>query len=113
MPMFSSDLSTNHIQGPTGPSRALRFLRLSIFSSNQGPVWALKTRALHEDKSQMDQHLVTDNVPALSISSHNVPTLIMFGLLDLPAGGPITKNQEKRKTTDTTRCLSQNIRKAG
>ena len=71
-------LSTNHIQGPTGPSRALRFLRLSIFSSNQGPVWALKTRALYKDQSQRAQHLVTDNVPTLTVSSHNVPTLVMF-----------------------------------
>ena len=73
-------LSTNHIQGPTGPSRALRFLRLRIFSSNQGPVWALKTRALYKDQSQRDQHLVTDNVPTLTVSSHNVPTLVMFAM---------------------------------
>ena len=79
-------LDQSHSRAELGPAVtrwALRFLRLSIFSSNQGPVWALKTRALCKDQSQRVQHLVTDNVPDLFISSHDVPTLVMFDFMFL------------------------------
>ena len=38
-------------EGPAQTRWALRFLRLSVFSTNQGPEWPLKTRAIHEDQS--------------------------------------------------------------
>ena len=80
--MFSYNSRPIRFKDPTQTTWALHLLRLSIFSTNQGPAWALKTRALYKDQSQRAHHIVTENVPTLVFSPPNVPTLVMFVRFD-------------------------------